>query len=149
MPKKRRTVTIQDVAKKAGVSVSTVSRVLNEKADVASETQDRILSVIDDLDYAANLAARSMRSRKKNLVGLIMPDIAFPFAIEVMKGVNRAIAESEFDLLVYTTGDVRKERTGLSRTEIRFSADKFHIGWRHSRCAGGGRDQQRRTHRLD
>jgi LacI family transcriptional regulator len=49
-----------------------------------------------------------MRSFKKNMVGLIMPDIAYPFAIEVMKGVNRAIAESEFDLLVYTTGDVRK-----------------------------------------
>src|SRR6185436_210089 len=76
--------------------------------DVASETQDRILSVIDDLGFTTNLAARSMRSQKKNLVGLIMPDIAYPFAVEVMKGVNRAIAESEFDLLVYTTGDVRK-----------------------------------------
>ena len=108
MQKKRRTVTIQDVAKTAGVSVSTVSRVLNGKLDVASETQDRIRSVIDDLGYTTNLAARSMRSLKKNLVGLIMPDIAYPFAIEVMKGVNRAIAESEFDLLVYTTGDVRK-----------------------------------------
>jgi LacI family transcriptional regulator len=64
--------------------------------------------VIDELGYTSNLAARSMRSFKKNLVGLIMPDIAYPFAIEVMKGVNRAIAESEFDLLVYTTGDVRK-----------------------------------------
>lgn len=108
MRKTRRTVTIQDVAKSAGVSVSTVSRVLNGKVDVASETQDRILSVIDDLGYTTNLAARSMRSFKKNMVGLIMPDIAYPFAIEVMKGVNHAIAESEFDLLVYTTGDVRK-----------------------------------------
>jgi len=108
MRKKKRTVTIQDVAKTAGVSVSTVSRVLNGKVDVASDTQDRILSVIDDLGYTTNLAARSMRSQKKNLVGLIMPDIAYPFAIEVMKGVNQAIAESEFDLLVYTTGDVRK-----------------------------------------
>jgi LacI family transcriptional regulator len=106
--KTKRTVTIQDVAKTAGVSVSTVSRVLNGKVDVASDTQDRILSVIDDLGYTTNLAARSMRSQKKNLVGLIMPDIAYPFAVEVMKGVNRAIAESEFDLLVYTTGDVRK-----------------------------------------
>lgn len=108
MRKTRRTVTIQDVAKTAGVSVSTVSRVLNGKVDVASETQDRIRSVIDNLGYTTNLAARSMRSFKKNMVGLIMPDIAYPFAIEVMKGVNRAIAESEFDLLVYTTGDVRK-----------------------------------------
>jgi len=108
MRKKKRTVTIQDVAKTAGVSVSTVSRVLNGKVDVASETQDRILSIIDDMGYTTNLAARSMRSQKKNLVGLIMPDIAYPFANEVMKGVNRAIAESDSDLLVYTTGDVRK-----------------------------------------
>jgi LacI family transcriptional regulator len=108
MRKIKRTVTIQDVAKTAGVSVSTVSRVLNGRVDVASETQDRILSVIENLGFTTNLAARSMRSQKKNLVGLIMPDIAYPFAIEVMKGVNRAIAESEFDLLVYTTGDVRK-----------------------------------------
>jgi LacI family transcriptional regulator len=108
MQKKKRTVTIQDVAKKARVSVSTVSRVLNGRVDVASNTQERILSVIENLGYTTNLAARSMRSHKKNLVGLIMPDIAYPFAIEVMKGVNRAIAESEFDLLVYTTGDVRK-----------------------------------------
>jgi LacI family transcriptional regulator len=108
MYKKKRSVTIQDVARTAGVSVSTVSRVLNGKVDVAKETQGHILSVIDDLGYTTNLAARSMRSQKKNLIGLIMPDIAYPFAIEVMKGVNRAIAESEFDLLVYTTGDVRK-----------------------------------------
>lgn len=111
MRKKSQTVTIQDVAKVAGVSVSTVSRVLNGKVDVASETQTHILSVIDDLGYTSNLAARSMRSFKTNLIGLIMPDIAYPYAIEVMKGVNRAIAESEYDLLVYTTGDVRKHGT--------------------------------------
>ncbi len=118
MRKTKRTVTIQDVAKTAGVSVSTVSRVLNGKVDVASETQDRIRSVIDNLGYTTNLAARSMRSFKKNMVGLIMPDIAYPFAIEVMKGVNRAIAESEFDLMVYTTGDVRK--TGRASHEQKY-----------------------------
>ena len=101
-------ITIRDVAKKAGVSVSTVSRVLNGKVDVAKGTKRHILKVIDELGYSTNLAARSMRSNKKNLIGLIMPDIAYPFAIEVMKGVNRAIAESEFNLLVYTSGDVRK-----------------------------------------
>lgn len=108
MPKKKRTVTIQDVAKAAGVSVSTVSRVLNEKIDVSSETQAHVLSVINNLGYTSNLAARSMRSHKKNLVGLVVPDIGFPYSIEIMKGVNRAIAESKYDLLLYTTGDVQK-----------------------------------------
>jgi LacI family transcriptional regulator len=111
MQLKKQTVTIQDVAKTAGVSVSTVSRVLNGKVDVAVDTQNRILEVIEQLSYTSSLAARSMRSRKTNLIGLIMPDIAYPFAFEVMKGVNRAIAESEYDLLVYTTGDIRKHST--------------------------------------
>ncbi len=114
MPKKKKAVTIQDVARIAGVSVSTVSRVLNGKVDVAKETQDHIRSVIDELGFTTNLAARSMRSQKKNLISLIMPDIAYPYAIEIMKGVNKAIAESEFDLLVYTTGDVKKSGHAFS-----------------------------------
>ena len=106
MPRKR-AVTIQNVAKAAGVSVSTVSRVLNGKVDVASDTQDRIRSVIDSLGYTSNLAARSMRSLKKNLIGLVVPDIGL-YSVEIMRGVNQAIAESKFDLLVYTTGDAHK-----------------------------------------
>jgi LacI family transcriptional regulator len=113
MKYKKRAVTIQDVAKTARVSVSTVSRVLNGKIDVASATQDRILAVIDKLGYTSNLAARSMRSHKKNLIGLVVPDIGFPYSIEIMKGVNKAIAESNFDLLLYTTGDIQKNGTGL------------------------------------
>lgn len=108
MEQNKRSITIRDVAKKSGVSVSTVSRVLNGKVDVAKATKNHVLKIIDELGYSTNLAARSMRSSKKNLIGLIMPDIAYPYAIEVMKGVNQAIAESEFDLLVYTSGDVRK-----------------------------------------
>ncbi len=107
MRTKKRVVTIQDVAKAAGVSVSTVSRVLNGKTDVAGETQERILKVINKLGYTSNLAARSMRSLKKNLIGLVVPDI-HPYSVDIMKGVNQAIAESTYDLLVYTTGDALK-----------------------------------------
>lgn len=107
----RQTIKIQDVAKAAGVSVSTVSRVLNGKVDVAEETQARIQQVIEALGYTSSLAARSMRGQKNSLIGLLMPDIAFPYAFEVMKGVNRAIAESDYGLLVFTTGDVRKHGT--------------------------------------
>jgi len=111
MPTSKRSVTIQDVAKAAGVSVSTVSRVLNAKVDVASDTQERVLEVINELEYTSNLAARSMRSRRNNLLGLVVPDIGFPYSIEIMKGVDRAIAESEFDLLLYTTGGIHKAGT--------------------------------------
>ncbi len=109
----RRSASITDVAKAAGVSVSTVSRVLNARVDVADDTQQRVLAVIDELGYTSNLAARSMRSRRKNLIGLVVPDIGFPYSIEIMKGINRAIAESTFDLLLYTTGDVKKSGAAL------------------------------------
>jgi LacI family transcriptional regulator len=111
MTTKKHTATIHDVARQAGVSVSTVSRVLNARVDVAEETQERIESAIESLGYTSSLAARSMRSRKNFLIGLIMPDIEYPFAVEIMKGVNQAIAQSEFDLLVYTTGNVQKSVT--------------------------------------
>lgn len=112
MRSKKRAVTIQDVAKTAGVSVSTVSRVLNGKTDVAVDTQTRILKVIGKLGYTSNLAARSMRSREKNLIGLVVPDIGL-YSVEIMRGINRAIAESKFDLLVYTTGDAQKNGATL------------------------------------
>ncbi len=120
MPPKKRSVTIQDVAEAAGVSVSTVSRVLNRKVDVSSDTQQHVLKIIDELGYTSNLAARSMRSLKKNLIGLVVPDISSPYSIEVMKGINRAIAELVFDLLVYTTGDIKK--SGIASHEQHYVA---------------------------
>ena len=111
MALKKRSVTIQDVAKTAGVSVSTVSRVLNNKVDVSQKTKDHIVKVIDELGYTSNLAARSMRSHKTNLLGLVVPDIGYPYSSEIMKGVDRAISETDFDLLVYTTGGFWKTGT--------------------------------------
>jgi LacI family transcriptional regulator len=102
-------ITIQDVAQAAGVSVSTVSRVLNEKDDVAPETYEKVKAVIKEMGYTSSLAARSMRSRKTNVIGMIMTDIGDPFSIEVIKGVNRAVASLDYDLIVCTTGDVRKD----------------------------------------
>ncbi len=113
MKRPRKSVTIHDVAEASGVSVSTVSRVLNDKDDVSAETYQRVQKVIGELGYASSLAARSMRSHKTNLIGLVVPDIGFPYSIEIMKGINRAIAESKFDLLLYTTGDVQKSGAAL------------------------------------
>jgi LacI family transcriptional regulator len=111
MRRRKKSVTIQDVAKAAGVSVSTVSRVLNDKDDVAPETYDKVQDVIRELDYTSNLAAKSMRSRRTNVIGMIMPDVEQPFPIEVMKGVNQAIATLDYDLIMYTNGDIKKNST--------------------------------------
>jgi LacI family transcriptional regulator len=108
MNRDKKSVTIRDVAEVAGVSVSTVSRVLNDKDDVAADTYDKVQQVISELDYSSSLAAKSMRSHRTNVIGLIVPDVEDSFSIQVMKGVNQAISELDYDLIIYTSGSVKK-----------------------------------------
>jgi len=97
------------VASKAGVSVTTVSRVLNSKDDISEGTINKVLAVVQDLGYASSLAARGMRSHRTNVIGLIVPDVASYYCQEIMRGVNRAIAKLDKDLIVYTSGVMDKE----------------------------------------
>lgn len=96
-------LTIRDVASAAGVSVSTVSRVLNDKDDVAPETAAAVRRVIEDLGYASSMAARSLRSRTTGVVGLIVPDLGHPFTSLVIKGVSKSVVAEGYDLLAYTS----------------------------------------------
>jgi LacI family transcriptional regulator len=98
-------ITIQDVAKAAGVSVSTVSRVLNDKVDVAEATYEKVQRTIEKLGYTSNLAAKSLRSRRTNTVGVIALDLNDPFAVQVLLGVNAAIQEFGYDLILYASGE--------------------------------------------
>jgi LacI family transcriptional regulator len=109
MSRSHKSITIQDVARAAGVSVSTVSRVLNDKADVATETYERVQGVIAELGYTSSLAARSMRSLRTGVIGLIIPDLEDPFCIQVLKGINRAIVELRYDLIAYTSGSIHQD----------------------------------------
>jgi LacI family transcriptional regulator len=102
-------VTIRDVASKAGVSVTTVSRVLNGKDDISEETLTKVQAVVQELGYASSLAARGMRSHRTNLIGLILHDVASIYSQEIMRGVNAVIAKIDKDLIVYTSGGLDRE----------------------------------------
>src|SRR5215207_2345616 len=109
MKRNPKSVTIRDVASKAGVSVTTVSRVLNGKDDISEETTKKVLAVVQDLGYASSLAARGMRSHRINLIGLILHDVASSYSQEIMRGVNQVIARIDQDLIVYTSGGLDSE----------------------------------------
>lgn len=72
-------VTIREVAKKAGVSIATVSRVINNKDPVNRETEKKVLDAISELNYQPNNIARSLSNRKSNFIALIVPTIVNPF----------------------------------------------------------------------
>jgi LacI family transcriptional regulator len=109
MKRNSKSVTIRDVANKAGVSVTTVSRVLNGKDDISEATNQKVLAIVQELGYASSLAARGMRSHRTNLIGLILHDVASHYSQEIMRGVNQVIAKIDKDLIVYTSGGLDRE----------------------------------------
>ncbi len=110
-------VTIGDVAARAGVSIATVSRVVNGRYGVASATVTRVQGVIDELGYESSLIASSLRSQRTNVIGILVSGIE-PFSAELLKGAARELQGSGFELIVYSGGMLGKqgwERRSLSR----------------------------------
>jgi LacI family transcriptional regulator len=96
-----RRVTIGDVAAEAGVSVATVSKVINRRWGVAEETSARVQAVIQDLGYQSSLVAQSLRRRQTNVLAVLVVDIE-PFSAELLKGVARAVHGSGYELVVFS-----------------------------------------------
>ncbi|KZN98392.1 LacI family DNA-binding transcriptional regulator [Pseudobacillus badius] len=92
-------VTIRDVAAEAGVSVATVSRVLNNKGYVHEDTLRKVQQAIEKLNYSPNEVARSLFKRQSKLVGLLLPDITNPFFPELARGVEDELQKQGFRLL--------------------------------------------------
>lgn len=96
----RKPPSIQDVARIAGVTASTVSRVLNDKPDVSSETRKRVLQTIADLNYHPNAQAISLSMQRTGIVGLVVQDITHIFCTAIMESVHNTLQEHGFWLLV-------------------------------------------------
>jgi LacI family transcriptional regulator len=98
---RQRRVTIGDVAAEAGVSVATVSKVINGRWGVAEETSARVQAVIAELGYQSSLVAQSLRRSRKNVLGILVVDIE-PFSAELLKGAARAVHGSGYELVVFS-----------------------------------------------
>ena len=93
-------VTIHDVAARAGVSVATVSRVLNGKELVREETSRQVLAAAKHLRYVPNVAARSLSIRRSQTIGIVLPDVHGEFFSEVIRGIDVAARKAGYHILV-------------------------------------------------
>lgn len=93
-------VTIRDVAKQAGVSVATVSHVINGTRKVAPETEARVRRVMEELGYQPNAIAQSLRRRATYAVGVLVSDITNPFFATLVRGVEDAALEAGYSVIV-------------------------------------------------
>jgi len=95
--------TIADVARQAGVSIATVSRVMNQTAPVTPETMARVQTAIAELDYRPQAAARVLASQKTNTIGLLFTEISGDFFSPLLRGIEAEARENGYSLLIYAT----------------------------------------------
>lgn len=103
--------TIKDVAQKVGVTVTTVSRVLNNRGYISEETRQKVYRVMEELDYQPNEIARSLFRRKSNIIGLIIPTVSHPFFGEFVSYLEYYAYNSGYKILLCNSHRERvKER---------------------------------------
>ena len=95
--------TISDVAKKAGVSISTVSRVLNNTVPVEKAAAQRVHEAAETLNYTPHSAARTLASRRTNSIGLLLLDIGGEFYTPMLRGIETVSSQAGYDLLIHST----------------------------------------------
>lgn len=106
--------TIRDVAKLSGVSVATVSRVINSNGYVSKETKEKVDKAIKQLNFTPNHFARGLVYKKTNTIGLLVPDIKNPFFPEIAKAVEETALQKEYSII-------------LSNTDHNFQKEKRYI----------------------
>jgi LacI family transcriptional regulator len=112
-------VTLKDIARRVGASVTTVSRALGGYDDVADETRQRILQAAREMGYRPHTIAQSLQRQRTNTVGFIIPTagprFSDPYFIEILTGIGNEAAEHEFDLLVSTRAPGAQEQEAYER----------------------------------
>ncbi|MEJ3744723.1 LacI family DNA-binding transcriptional regulator [Actinomycetes bacterium KLBMP 9797] len=128
MPRQRsQSVTLSDVARRAGVSVATASKALNARDEVAPETRRRVLQAADELSFQPNVLARGLISGRTRTIGLLTDELAGRFSIPILLGVENALGSEEMSVLLCDArGDAIRRRHYI-RTLLARQVDGFII----------------------
>ena len=111
-------LTIMDIAREAGVSKATVSRVMNHTGSVSEKTRERVLSVIRDRQFTPSPTARNLSTGVSSAIGFVVPEIDNPFFGEILRGVMEITDENGLMLIFYSTDDdAEKDRKALTLLE--------------------------------
>lgn len=121
-------LTINEVAKKAKVSKTTVSRYLNGKYNYMSEkTKNRIEKIISELDYKPNNMARSLKKKESKIIGCIIADIENPFSNYIFKGINEVCKLNEYRVLVIEISNNKEDEIEAIKSLISYNVDGLII----------------------
>ena len=122
MKSKNKKITIYQVAQRAGVAISTVSRVLNNSPNVSEKTKEKVNEAIKELNFRPQVSARKLASREPQMVAIAVPSFTTPYYNEVLKGVKDEIQDMDLDIVIYNTGSKYPEE-GIENFFDRGTAD--------------------------
>ena len=111
-------VTIVEVAKQAGVSVATVSRVINNNYPVNAKTKARVLKVIEDLNFVPNVQAQEVKKRKSKTIGVIVPSVDNMYFPEVVHGIEQQLMSRSYSLLITFSKNNKEQEQDCTRNLI-------------------------------
>jgi LacI family transcriptional regulator len=108
------------IAAELGVSITTVSKVLNDQPDIGAATRARVLAKVEALGYRPNAVARSLTLRRTSTLGVVIPDLMHSFFVEIVAGIESVMSAQGYGLLLCSSGeDPRKERSELEMLRAR------------------------------
>ncbi len=116
-------ITIIDVAREAGVSYGTVSRVINDSPNVKPETRERIKAVIKRTGFVGNRNARSLVSGRTNMIGLLIPDLGTAYIGEIIRGIDIELESASYNMMLYTTHRRETKEAGYITSLIQSGVD--------------------------
>lgn len=116
-------ITIKDIAERAGVSVATVSRVLNHKDGVSEEVAEKVMKIAKEMNYSFNFNARILRFGNSKIIGIIIPDIANSFFSKVLYGIQSVLQPMNYKILLANTEENPKLEEDYLKTFIDYGVD--------------------------
>ncbi len=108
-------LTIQDIARLAGVSKATVSRVLNHKPDVDPVTRQRVIQIMEEQAFVPSITASGLAGGRRRMIGVLVPALTWNFIPEVVQGVAEVVERGAYELLLYSVGHEENRKAVLDR----------------------------------
>jgi len=108
-------LTISDIARLAGVSKATVSRVINQKANVDPVTRERVLRIINEKGFVPSITASGLAGGRSRLIGVLSPPFTWPFVPEIMRGVAELMEHTSYEIVLYSINPTRGHSDVLDR----------------------------------
>lgn len=115
--------TIKDIAQKLGISVATVSRVLNNSGYASNEVREQVLECAKELNYTPNIAAKSLKVNKTNTIGVIIPDISNSYFMSAAKGIEDALESDDLTLIIASTNENESKEQRVLKTLMQHRVD--------------------------